>query len=273
MLFIFPIYLLGWEGEYWLLGKMTPNLWHNGSTIYVFPFCFLLFQEVSRWFESQKVNLSRGLILTSLIVLIKPNYLFGLLPGMLLLFLFSNHVPKFRQRILTYSGITIALLVISKYLIFDMASEQSLFYNFRSSGAILFQPFSVWLEYSESLVLDLISSLVFLLGGVFLFRKVLFKDKEFQLAFAVFFFSLLVFFLFAESGPRYLDGNFYWQVPISLFLLYLVLVKIVLKEWCLKSSSENASLSKFILLIVLFGFHVLSGLLYLHSMVRTGNNL
>ena len=111
LLLMFPLILLGWEGDYWLLGKMTPNLWHNGSTIFVFPFCMLLFWEVRKWCIGSQPNFIPLISWTLLILLIKPSYLFGLIPGLMVMAIFFKYFQKISLSYWNLLGFGIGLFV------------------------------------------------------------------------------------------------------------------------------------------------------------------
>ncbi|TDK47359.1 hypothetical protein [Algoriphagus formosus] len=270
LLLMFPLVLLNWEGEYWLLGKMTPNLWHNGSTIFVFPFCMLLFWEVRKWCIGSQPNFIPLISWMLLILLIKPSYLFGLIPGLMVMAIFSNTSRKSVFAIGIYSVLVLAFLLGSKWLIFSETAEDSLFYNFNARGDVMIDPFGVWLKLSESPLWDLFGSFPLLIASLIFFGKTLWANPEFRLAFLTFCFGMLVFFLFAESGPGYLDGNFYWQIPISLFLLYLMIAKVLLSSFFQMEQLNTSSFQKIGILLAFFLLHVLSGLAYLIRISESG---
>ena len=270
LLLMFPLVLLGWEGEYWLLGKITPNLWHNGSTIFVFPFCMLLYWEVSKWGTGSHPNRLLLLTWTLLILLIKPSYLFGLIPGLIALAFISKASPKSLFAMGIYLVFVLIFLFGSKWVIFSETAEDSLFYNFNARGDVIIDPFGIWLKLSESPVWDLLGSFPLLIASLIFFGKSLWTDSDFRLALMTFCFGLLVFFLFAESGPGYLDGNFYWQIPISLFILYLVIAKNLLQKFTGLAIVEQGFRIKFHLLGALFLLHSLSGIAYLIRIQMVG---
>lgn len=270
LLLMFPLVLLNWEGEYWLLGKMTPNLWHNGSTIFVFPFCMLLFWEVRKWWTGSQPNFIPLISWTLLVLLIKPSYLFGLIPGLMVMAIFSNTSRKSVFATGIYSVLVMSFLLGSKWLIFSETAEDSLFYNFNARGDVMIDPFGVWLKLSESPLWDLFGSFPLLIASLIFFGKTLWANPEFRLAFLTFSFGILVFFLFAESGPGYLDGNFYWQIPISLFLLYLMIAKVLLSSFFQMQQLNTSSFQKIGILLAFFLLHVLSGLAYLIRISESG---
>lgn len=270
LMLMFPLVLLAWEGDYWFLGKMTPNLWHNGSTVFVFPFCMLLFWEVRKWGMGSHPKSPLLITWTLLILLIKPSYLFGLIPGLIVMALFSQAFRKSIFAIGIYSLLVLAFLCVSKWLIFSETAENSLFYNFNSRGDVIIDPLGVWLKLSESPLWDFFGSFSFLITSLIFFGKTLWTNPAFRLAFWTLCFGMLVFFFFAESGLAYLDGNFYWQIPISFFVLYLMISKILLSSFFQTKELRPTVLGKIWILGALFLLHVLAGLVYLIRIFETG---
>ena len=158
LLLFFPILILSWEKDFWLLGKMTPNLWHNGSAIFVFPFCMLLFWEVRKWFLGRRPKYLLLGVWTFMILGIKSNYLFGLIPGLFAMALLFHPPRKSFIALGIYSALVLAFLYGSKWLIFSETAEDSLFYNFNARGDVILDPFGVWLYLSESPLWDLLGS-------------------------------------------------------------------------------------------------------------------
>lgn len=96
MLFLIP--LPGWDfffSQHFYLGQLTPNVWHNSTTIFVMPFAMLLFFQSHEQLFSKSAQHSKSLLIyiTLLIVinaLIKPSFLFTLLPSVFIFFCINN---------------------------------------------------------------------------------------------------------------------------------------------------------------------------------------
>jgi hypothetical protein len=269
LILFFPLYLFSKEGDWLYLGKMTPNVWHNGSSIFVWPFCFILFTEALTWISPEKKNLNKLLVLAIVILLIKPSYLFAFIPAMACFLLLDSFTKEKRINGFLFLAGLFVMILGSKYLIFDYNSEASIFYNFNPRVGVSIQPFAVWWYFAQFPFWDLLSSFLFLISALLLFSSSLWQQKDFQFSFLIVVFSLAVFFLLAEKGPGFSDANFYWQVPISLFILHLVVVRII---WTLYLNAEfkKHPFWKFGLMGFLGAASVLSGLNYLVHCVTTG---
>jgi hypothetical protein len=233
----------------------------------------LLFWEVRKWCIGSQPNFIPLISWTLLILLIKPSYLFGLIPGLISIALWQNLSRKSVYSIGIYLVLVLVFLFGSKWVIFSETAEDSLFYNFNARGDVIIEPFGVWLQLSESPIWDFLGSFPLLIASMIFFGKRLWADSDFRLALMTFCFGLLVFFLFAESGPGYLDGNFYWQIPISLFLLYLVIIRVLLSGFLQKQQLNPSGFLKIGALLILFSLHVLSGLAYLMRISESGITL
>src|SRR5690606_7146683 len=100
----------------------------------------------------------------------------------------------------------------------------------------------------------------------------LIKDYHFLYSSLLVAISLVIFLLFVENGPRLLDGNFYWQIILSLFVWYMVLGKnLLLIIFPLNVSDHSLPWFdvKNMTLIALFLIHVLSGFAYLAKILFT----
>ncbi|MCS5489011.1 hypothetical protein [Algoriphagus limi] len=185
------------------------------------------------------------------------------------LLLKSDSKKKFFMSV-GFSATFLVFIYFSKIIIFDLNPNQSPFFYFGEKGQILFQPFAVWTYFSESPVLDILSSFFVLFLSVILFGKVLLQDLEFKFSSLIAIISILIYFLFAEGPERFLHSNFYWQIPISLFMLYVVMLKILLKEFEKEGVKGSKQLWKFKVVGLGYFLHILSGGYYLANYIKTG---
>lgn len=264
LMFFFPIYVYGFEELYWYLGKFTPNVWHNSTTIFVFPFSIALFLVSLKWIESPKQKWWWAqLLLGGLVLSIKPSFLFVFIPALPLIDLLKRkRVDQYFGASLLLSGVLLGGVLFQKYLIFYQNSFTDQVFGVSGKSEIILAPFEVWEFYVENKFQDLATSFIFLFAGIFLMGRRLWKDWHFQYAMLMVLGAVFIYFLIAESGSRMMDANFYWQIPISLFILYLVMVKHLLLE--IQSLPKIKDLSrKSIVLIFFYSLHVGSGVLYL----------
>lgn len=261
LLFISPIYIPFIDGDFWYLGKFTPTIWHNSTLICVFPFCILLTFQTLKWIE--KGAISDLLYMTALgvvILLIKPSFLFCYIPALPIYLLLKN--KKISGKVLTaiYLAIFFVLLIfIEKYIIFSWDPMIDKLYTTTEKPGIVLKPFNVWLQYSQEPIFDFLSSFPLLIAFLVIWRKKAFNSKFFTFTLYLLFFSLIVYMLFGETGFREFHGNFYWQIPIALFLNYLSIVLFIIHE--LFANKLKLSTRHYVLFTI-YGVQVLMGLGY-----------
>ena len=71
--------------------------------------------------------------------------------------------------------------------------------------------------------------------------------------------AILIYFLFAETGYREYHGNFYWQIPVALYLHNLSMLLIVLKEY---QEKNEKSPFRFKIFASIFSIQVVFGFAY-----------
>lgn len=227
LFFIFPLVLPGMEGEHWYLGKFTSSIWLNSTTIFVFPFALALFFLSFSWLTQPNPTDWQLMILLGLInTLIKPSFLFVLIPGLPLFYLLIYGRPNknFIWSVLA-SLIWLGTLWVTKHLIYESAIWQDKIFMLSYDAEVIISPLAVFKLHSETWFWDLISSFALLFLSWAFIGKKLWKQREFQFSLLLFLGSIAVYLLFAETGDRMSHGNFYWQIPISLFILQLVTLK------------------------------------------------
>lgn len=264
LMFFFPVYVYVFEGLYWYLGKFTPNVWHNSTTIFVFPFSIALFFVSLEWIGSPKQKWWWAQLLLGVLVLsIKPSFLFVFIPALPLIDLLKR--KRFDQNFaltVLLSGMLLGGVFFQKYLIYHQNPFTDQVFGVSAKSEIILAPFEVWDFYVENKFQDVATSFLFVFAGIFLMGKRLWNDWHFQYALIMVLGAISIYFLIAESGTRMLDANFYWQIPISLFILYLVFVKHLLFE--IQSVPKLKDLPwKTQMLLFLYSLHVFSGMLYL----------
>jgi len=258
-LFLGPIYLPGIDDGLWYLGKFTPTIWHNSTTIAAFPFSILLCLETLKWIKDQKIYriytiLGLGLAL----LLIKPSFLFCYVPALPIYTLLKDRSfsKAFWQSIIIILPFFI-LILLEKQLIFAWDPMREKLYEPEDISRVIISPFKIWLHYSKQPILDFLSSLPLLICFLIIWQKRAFKDSMFNFTLLLLLFAFAIYFLFAETGFRQYHANFYWQIPIALFLNYMSILVIILKDF--KAQRENLSFrTRFLigiyLLQVSFGF-------------------
>jgi len=270
LMFFAPIILFWNDGQYWYLGKFTSVIWHNSTTLLSLPFSILLFYYSLIFFEDGNKRLLGAIyVICVVIILIKPSFIFSFLPAfIIILFFLEQQFSKTFNICLVGALSLIILIMIEKEIIYSDGLLDHI-YAGGSTSEIKIKPFFVWLSWSEHPVKDIVVSFLFAIFFVLFYFKVLIKDLHFVYSTLMLLIGLMIFFSLVETGHRILDGNFYWQVIISLSIWHLVLVKnFLLLSRATFSYGSNAVLNcKNWFLIILFVLHVVSGFTYLARIV------
>lgn len=266
LMFIAPIIIPFADNQYLYLSRFTSTIWHNSTTIFVFPFCIWLFVE-SMNYLNRPDNLSLGKLtfLSLLIILSKPSFLFPftIVFPMVSLLKFGWKKKWFLYTLLL-SVIIISGLILEKTIIYQNDVLDKLVYNGQRSHIII-APFKVWMLFAKNPLLYLISSFLFIFTFILIkFHKIK-KDIEIIYSFLLFLISLFIYFILAESGPRFFHANFYWQIPIAMLILNMVFLKNIAMPYrnltFKKTTFKLISVQDKILLFI-YSLHFISGVYY-----------
>ncbi len=284
-LIVGPLYLRFYNSRYYM-GQGTPNVWHNPTTVACRPFMILItVLTVEYWScdREEHVAVGRrslkkttayqwGLMLLLLIsTIIKPSYLMVYLPvcGLRGLYLLGkgrgkNIISLICQHLYFIPSLLVFLWQYIKIYLLGGISG-----NVGESG-IEIAFFKVARLYASSVTVSLILKMAFPFLVILIWRKVLFKDKLFQLVFAQFVSGLLITWTFAETGKRAKHGNFGWgnMLAASLFWIFCVIffVKEVLenREKIAESAAEKV---KYGIPAIVLLWHLLAGISYYVSLL------
>lgn len=248
------------------IAKFTSTIWHNSTTIFVFPFCIWLYIESLKFLKKPDGLLFTKLIFISIIIIIaKPSFLFAFLVVFPIICLYQFGWRKWFFYSVLLSVIIIICLAIEKSIIYQNNPLDQLVYKGEISKIII-APFKVWLSRTKHPFVNLLVSFLFFISFAILKFRSIKKDREFIYSFSLLLTSILIYFIFAESGPRFSHGNFYWQIPISILIMDMVMLKRIIIPY-VKIEPNEQSLKiisqpdKWLLFIYLF--HFISGIYYI----------
>lgn len=211
--------------------EWPPITWINSTTIFVFPFCILLFwyafHNSMNIINSKKLFI-KILLLSILTLFIKPNYIFTFIvsyPIFLFLVKNKNLFPNILIIVLLCLLIGVQYLYIYKYLIVK--------YNFNNYQKIniVVDFFSAWHRISRNIIISALLWFSIPLSILFLYYNIVWEKRIYLFAVIGFIVSLLIFITFEEvlpNGKPYGSVNFLWQVIISLYIWTLVSLSLVL---------------------------------------------
>ena len=268
--FVLPDLFFWNEMQYKFIARITPNVWHNSTVIFLFPFSILLFWIQGKILLGYTHLTNNRLILLTVLVLInafiKPSYLFVYLPVTGLMILFHKKFDLKMKFMSLLPHIIGALSIGLSYILLFHFQYGSMFIE--KSGVMLSNPFELFLKYIPAWNLPfsfLLSCFGLLILGVFSFSK-WFKDKLIIYTTIQFVFGILLSIFLIESGPRRYHGNFLWQNQICIYLLVLVCYLFAIKIY--KEKKLSVIQMKLITLGIII--HALSGVLYLIYILDKG---
>jgi len=266
MLFVFVIPIPGYFlGDYYMyIGSYAPNVWHNSTILFLFPFALILFDlsyQQLQAFDSKRNWLI--LLLITLNLFIKPSYFLVFICAYPLMLLIQYGFRKqFWLSILPLVA-GMMILIIQYIVIYKITGPAA-----NDSSSVVFLPFYKNPELNEDMInipFAMFFSLFFPLLYSTLNIKKLYKNRLFLYTFLSFVFSVLIFFLISETGRRASHGNYYWQIIITTWLCFFVALLSLLKD--IKKQGKTL---KNKLLFSIFFIHVLIGVVYFVKILITG---
>lgn len=264
LIFIYAIpYQLFLSGHGFYLGRpgytIPPNIWHNSTTIFLFPFAISLFYfSYKQLVEHHNKRDYVILIFGVLNIFIKPSYFFVWSCVYPLLLLYKYKFSKSFWKSF-FVVIVLLLLLASEYIALYIA-----FPTDSSDGVSLINPLNIFTNWRR--VLGMIISLSFpIIYSILNWEKC---KNSFSFWFVIFqlFISILIAYSLQETGTRANHGNFTWQIIICVwiyfaFALYNLVRNIKIEKWKVKN----------IFLFTLYNVHLVFGLIYLINIVLTGD--
>ncbi|MDC8006299.1 hypothetical protein POV27_19755 [Aureisphaera galaxeae] len=249
------------------LGKIVPHVWHNSTSILLFPFAILLFWKQLELFSSEKPLTFKKMAVVVLLVLIniaiKPSFLFCYLP---VTFLFL--VWEFKGKNIKWLTVRLlplfvggALILLQYYLIYQLGQGSI---QGGESGVALSAPFKTYSFFIPYWLIpfSFILSFALPIGAIVLYREIL-KFKPFLYALMLMIMGLLISGFIMETGPRAAHGNFTWQNIICCYLVFLSIVAFFTPKFL----SDFSWKRKELIILGLFLVHVFSGVLYVFKLI------
>jgi hypothetical protein len=256
--------------KYWYLGNFTPNIWHNSTTIFLFPFAIVLFSMSIKQLEifDNRRNLWM-LLLIFLNVFIKPSYFFVwvCIYPIFLLAEYRFTSKFFKGMFPVIAGVVfLVICYIWIYYFNNIVAENS---------SVIIKPFWGYGYFAPLSMLPwaLLFSLLFPIVYLALNFKRLYKNKVFLFVYASLVVAIVIFLLFLETGIRMGNGNFYWQIVICTWLCFFISISDWLKHK--KELMQTNNLKKKIVFVyfpaVIYAIHVIVGILYLVRYAHIGH--
>ncbi|HMB21889.1 MAG TPA: hypothetical protein VKP08_03605 [Anaerolineales bacterium] len=235
---------------YW--GYIGMASYHNPTMILLKPFAIVQFVFACQCFRETASIKNWHIVLVALLSLfgtfVKPSLAICLLPALTIFSIYR--IAKHEH--LNYKGLIFGL---GLPMVAVLAWQFALTYRAEDAGAVAFLPFVVMGEFSQYLEWKFLLSILFPLALLVLYFKAIIQDVRMIVAWLAFLGGLVFTYLFAESGPRLLHGNFGWSGEITLLLLFAVST-LFFGEISAKPTRSTRFLA------VVWSLHVAWGILY-----------
>jgi hypothetical protein len=216
------------------LGYIATNVFHNPTMYILKPLALFHFIVIIRtviypgWFRSVGWIVAVA-ILTTLSILAKPNYMLDLLPTFALCTLYSLVRRKKINWALVIFGVVVPAVMVlgwQEYYTYSLGLNQPT----HETSSIIFAPFLVLNIYSVNLFPKFLLSILFPVSIYVLYFEKARRDFMLNTAWLIFIFGAIQMYFFAESGPRLMDGNFWWSAEIGVFILFAVSIAFLIKR-------------------------------------------
>jgi hypothetical protein len=231
MLFVFALPGLNYfsVNEFYL-GQLAPNVWHSSTTICLMPFSIILFFESYDvlFFDVNNSGKKKWKILALLLLnaLIKPSFLFTLLPSVFLFFFgkLLSHPKEINKFHKLYPYVAAVFFISIEYFFIYKLNYAGDFRGVETKSGITISPFTIWRIFSPNCLVAFFTSCFFPLVYIAVTKGKVFKNRLIQFAAVNYVIGLLVWILLAEEGIRKSDGNFIWQMVVVSYLLFFTML-------------------------------------------------
>lgn len=240
--------------KYYILGQWSPNIWYSPTFVMLKPFALVATIFVIATLKKSSIPLALVTIIVSIIsIFSKPSFIIVFLPSLLIFYVLRKNYVNSKN--------TLIIFIIFLSTIGAILFQFSLLF-IESNVHILIDPFGVWSKFTPSIIVSLLLGLAFPILYLLLYYKRVFHNDYTLFSWILTAISIFIALVFAESGERYLHGNFFWSYATSINILYIfTLIQYV-------QYFDYSQLKTKLLLIVLtiqtlFGFnyliHILQG--------------
>lgn len=284
-----PLYLRFYNSRYYL-GQGTPNPWHNPTSTAVRPFMILItILTADYWAQDKDAVCKIGkrtikkttayqlglMVLLFLSTITKPSFLMVYLPACGIIALVKligargrNFLPLLVQHLYFLPSLLVFLWQYVKiYILGGGVAAQA------GETGIAIDFFKVARMYAPSVLFSLILKMAFPFLVILLWRKVIVKDKLFQLTMTQFIMGLLITWTFVETGKRASHGNFGWGNILASSMLWIFCIAFYVRELAASRRETEMSTGQKLKLAVpgvVLIWHFLAGIAYywqvLHNM-------
>ena len=258
--------------------NFTGNCWHSenyhGMRAVAILIMLFLFDRINDYIKNFDVKrMIIFALLLSLVNAIKPNFILGFAPSLLVVMIADITKSKgrgFSRWVMFGMSVLISLPVLlwQYFVNFDPSVETS------ENTSLIFV-LGDFILMSAHPFLEFLTGMAFPLAILIAYPRECRDNKLFRLAALGFVFSFLEMFFIAESGERFYDGNMGWGLQCFVYIMFLIAISIFYKNsviffsdrkrgqsllsYC---STKGRSSLRLIVPGLLFMWHLGSGLMY-----------
>lgn len=263
-----PLMVFVFWDKLFYLGYIGLATYHNPTIRLLQPVALLSFLCGVRVFTAHSNSWKIALLSAVLVILsalIKPNYLVCILPALGLM----AAIRLVWKKPVDWRLLIIGFLVPGALILF-VQLLLTYYLPGNDPSSILFNPLGVMNGYSGYLLPKFFLSILFPLAVLlFNFRRVL-RDNTLMLAWLGFLASVPQMYLLAESGDRFIQGNFLWGAQIMALILFVASVRFLWRE---QLATEKFPGWQKIVVLIFYAAHFLAGIAYYASlMILAGYN-
>jgi hypothetical protein len=211
------------EGLY--IGQISPNVWHNPTTIFAMPFAIALFWCATCVLEhfTLRSALALGFML-ALSAFAKPNYVLALAPC-LALALAMQRMPLADKVLQLVAAFLPPLLLLYGQATWFIDPKGG-----HAADLILFEPLTVWEFYSRNITYSAFAGIAFPLAVLLAYRGEFSAETPLKLAWATLGMATFQFVMLKEAGEGGVAGNWSWALIFSDHILFLVSCEYLIRQ-------------------------------------------
>jgi len=197
-------------------GVGSPNIIHNTTLFAVKPFALLTVLFTILALEKKILSYYVvGAVSLLFSIFAKPSFVIAFLPALAFYILFKR----------LFNKETVIYFVLLSLMSVSVLGYQFMHtYGDENDSKVIVDFLGVWSRYSPNVLISIMLGLMFPLVYTLLSIKNVKENNYIQLVWLITLVSIGYAAIFAESGPRYNHGNFFWSYMISLSLLYVVTI-------------------------------------------------
>jgi hypothetical protein len=214
------------DGQYYF-GYIGLANYHNPTVILLKPFALVMLiysvaaiqNRISAWH-----HIGIFCLVTIGATLMKPSYTLSILPVVVLFILWKKYSKEAWNKKLILIGFLIpGIAILAAQYLFTYLQRDA-------SGGITFAPFAVESMMSSNLVWKFLLSILFPIVYLVSIGKKGIQTTESQVSWLAFLLGIIQMYFIAESGNRMDDGNFRWSAQITLFALFVTLIRFLWQQ-------------------------------------------